>query len=445
MTKIKVAYLPIGRVSFHMESASDVFQKSCNMLKEIFADIQMPKDVLTSPEVLSQYIESTHKPDLVIFQNTTFADSAFAAEVVRRLDCHILLWTVMEPVIDGGRLRLNSLTGAFSAGNLFLGQGRKFDYILGAPGEEKVAKKIKVVVSAIKLKNSLREITVGVVGTAPGGFYFANALDTDILRVIGARLENIEAREIINKAKALKEEEFQGHIDELKNTLKNIEVIPNENIERYARLSVAYTRFVEDNGINVLASRCWPDFFVEYEAPVCGVLSSLTDKGVVSSCEGDVYGAVSMYILKELTSISSYFGDPVSIDETKNTITFWHCGAGACSLARTDTGARAGVHPNRKIGPTMEFGLRPGRVTVMRLGRSEDGTFRIFLMGGEALDEPKQFLGTSVVIKTDNNASQIINSAVQAGWEPHFAIGYGDVREEIIVLGKLLNIDVIEY
>ena len=30
----------------------------------------------------------------------------------------------------------------------------------------------------------------------------------------------------------------------------------------------------------------------------------------------------------------------------------------ACTLARKDTGAQVGVHPNRKIGPVMDFGCQ---------------------------------------------------------------------------------------
>ena len=262
---------------------------------------------------------------------------------------------------------------------------------------------------------------------------------------VGAKLEYIEARDIINRAKALEEKDYQKNIADAHADLKGLDQIPEENLDKYGRLTAAYKAFVEEKGIKALASRCWPDFFTEYATPVCNVLSTLTESGVVSSCEADVYGAISMFILRECAGSAPYFGDPVSLDEKKNAITFWHCGAGACSLARKDTGARAGVHPNRKIGPTMEFGLKEGRVTVIRLGRKPDGTYRMFLMTGEALDEPQQFLGTSVVVKTDNNAADIINKAVTDGWEAHYALVYGDVKEEIKILCNLLNMEVVEY
>lgn len=445
MSKIKVAYLPLGRVNFHMESANECLAQSQEMLKSIYSDILMPEKLLTSVEELNEYLKSQAKLDLVIVQNTTFVDSTFTAEILRFIDCPVLLWTVREPAIDGGRLRLNSLTGAFSAGNLFFNRGKKFEYIFGAPGEEKVKAKVSAVINACKTYNSLQNLTVGVVGNAPAGFYFSNALDTEVQNAVGAKLEYIEARDIIKKAKQLEDAEYKEKMVESTKDLKEIDQIPAENMDKYGRLYAAYSAFVEEKGIKALASRCWPDFFVEYNTPVCSVLSNLTEKGVVSSCEADVYGAISMFILKELAGGAPYFGDPVSMDEERNTITYWHCGAGACSLARKDTGAKAGVHPNRKIGPTMEFGLKEGRVTVIRLGRKPNGSFRMFLTTGEALDEPQKFLGTSVEVKVDTNAEEIINKAVVDGWEPHFALVYGDVKEDIKALCNMLDLEVCEY
>ena len=134
----------------------------------------------------------------------------------------------------------------------------------------------------------------------------------------------------------------------------------------------------------------------------------LNDLGIAASCEADTYGALSMYMGMQLTGAAVFFGDPVSLDEEENTITFWHCGTAACSMAREDTGATIGVHPNRKIGPVMDFGCKPAdNVTVFRVGQKADGTFRFFLTTGKALDKPKQFCGTSVVVQTEGSSYEI--------------------------------------
>ena len=58
--------------------------------------------MLLSIEALDAFLGSV-QPDLVVFQNLTFANSAYISAVMRRVNCPILLWTLREPVIDGGR------------------------------------------------------------------------------------------------------------------------------------------------------------------------------------------------------------------------------------------------------------------------------------------------------------------------------------------------------
>lgn len=49
----------------------------------------------------------------------------------------MLLWTLREPVIDGTRLRINSLTGAYSAANAIRAfrKDSDFEYVYGAATE----------------------------------------------------------------------------------------------------------------------------------------------------------------------------------------------------------------------------------------------------------------------------------------------------------------------
>ena len=113
-----------------------------------------------------------------------------------------------------------------------------------------------------------------------------------------------------------------------------------------------------------------------------------------------------------------------------------------CSLAREPGGACAGLHCNRKIGPTLEFGCKAEKyVTVFRVGKKADGSFRFFIAKGEALDKPQQYFGTSIVVKTENNVGEIINKSVKDGWEPHFAVAMGDISGELEAFANLLNIE----
>ena len=104
------------------------------------------------------------------------------------------------------------------------------------------------------------------------------------------------------------------------------------------------------------------------------------------------------------------------------------------------------MHCNRKIGPTLEFGCKAEpAATIFRFGKDAAGNFRLFIAGGAVLDKPKQFLGTSLVVKTKTDAAQIIERSVKAGWEPHFVVAMGDITAELEVLADLLQIKVERY
>lgn len=442
---IKILYIPIGVPTFHLESAQREFEKSVKLLKSLNSGVICPDKMLLDIGSLDDFLENQN-PDLAIVQNVTFANAAYISEVLRKMDCPVLLWTLREPESNGGRLCLNSLTGAFSAGNTLKSFGRTFDYLLASPDEEAAKRKIQSCIAAVALKNAVQNLNILQVGHTPEGFGFGRALDGEMLKVFGAKLISIEARELIDKAKSYSESDAKEYIEKAKASINGLDKIEHRNVVDFARLFRAYDEYTKQNNIGALSSRCWPDFFTAFGTPVCAVLGMLNDLGIASACEADTYGALSMFIASQLTGKASFFGDPVSINEAENSITFWHCGMAPCSLAREPGGACAGLHCNRKIGPTLEFGCKAEKhVTVFRVGKKADGGFRLFIAKGEAPDKPQQYFGTSIVVKTQGNVAEIIEKAVKGGWEPHFAVAMGDVSAELEAFANLLNIEAEKY
>ena len=446
MLSFKPVYIPAGVGTFHMESAADSFKRSVEMLKGVDETFICPDNMILNVSDLKDFLEKNN-PDFVVFQNLTFANAAYMSEVLHMCSCPILLWTLREPVIDGGRLRLNSLTGAYSAANTLRNfDYRPFEYVFGSPEEEKTVSSITACLKAAKIKKEMNSLKMSAIGHTPQGFGFGRALDSDLLTKFGVTLEAIEARELINKAKAYTDEECAADLEEAKAAVVGLDAMPQQNIKDFARLYKAYKAYVTEGKIGAISSRCWPDFFVEFGTPVCMVLSLLNSLGIPASCEADVYGALSMYIGSAFTGQSTFFGDPVAMDEKEGTITFWHCGMASCDLARCDTGAQVGVHPNRKIGPVMDFGCKPSKdATLFRVGRKPDGTVRFFIAEGEILDKPKQFNGASIVVKTDKNSDEIVKDTILNGWEPHYVVIYNRIGNELKKLGHMLNVEVEYY
>lgn len=64
MNKFQVAYIPVGVPTFHLESAQE-------------ENIAFPKEMLLSLDKLSSFLNSINL-DLIIIQNITFANAAYA-------------------------------------------------------------------------------------------------------------------------------------------------------------------------------------------------------------------------------------------------------------------------------------------------------------------------------------------------------------------------------
>ena len=298
-------YIPVGVPTYHLETAQDHFERSCAMLRGVDPDFVCPDEMLLTLDKLRAYLDGLN-PDLIVFQNLTFANAAYMAEVLRRYDCPMLLWTLREPVIDGGRLRLNSLTGAYSAANTLAAfDGRAFNWCFGAPEEESVVSAVKATVEAARVKKAMRSLTMSAIGHTPQGFGFGRALDSELMNTFGVELESIEARELIDMAKTYTDEECAEYLRDTESCTCGLDKTPENNRNDHARLLKAYRDYVRTHHIGALASRCWPDFFTSFGTPVCTVLSMLNDEGVAAACEADIYGALSMWIGMQLS------GEPV--------------------------------------------------------------------------------------------------------------------------------------
>ena len=94
----------------------------------------------------------------------------------------------------------------------------------------------------------------------------------------------------------------------------------------------------------------------------------------------------------------------------------------------------------------MEFGFKPAKqATIFRIGRKPNGEFRFLILDAEILDKPKQFSGTSMVVKVKQEVKPLVTNLVKDVWEPHYIILYDDCLEELEILAEMLNIEICKY
>jgi len=446
LLKTKILYLPIGRKTFDIEAAEVQRKKTSGYLKEISNNIVEPQGIITTIQELEEFLSTidTSSVLLSIYQCVTFADGEFIKCIINKVNVPVIVWSVREPSV-GGRLRLNSLTGGNSTCHFLRSENHPYRFIFGNQEEAQVQENVQIQISVNKVIEELKSLKIGVVGEHPPGFFFSDTDETQLEKLIGPKVVSFDLQSAFEESVKLPKHKWEKMISRAEKQVIGLNR-SDKTIKRFAQFSSHVEEIIKEEGISALAIRCWPEFFNELGAAACSTLSQFTEDGIVSACESDIHGSIAMFILRELSNGSApYLGDMVHINEASNSAVFWHCGAGAYSLAHPKTGAQAGVHPNRKLGFTMEFGLKPGKVTLFRLSYTKSDGYRLLVMRGKALNTPQRFNGTSVEVKLETNIITTLDRLMEQGFEPHYALVYDDVVDRLIELGRQLGIETIEY
>ncbi len=442
MKRKRIGFISIARPQFDTGYALSFQNKSVEALKGCGVDISVFDGLVMSENDADKARRWLHQaePDVLIVQQGTFADSSMLLSILRDISVPILLWGLKEPSVKTGRLRLNSLCGLNLAANALSMIDRPFEYLYGDITEKSINK----IISFIKqgcVVSELKDAAILVIGASPKGYYPSDFDELFLRNVWGVKTHRISLDEVFRKAHEVSEDEARDVKKDLEQKLSDFEKIPSEEVDKSVKAYITLRDMIIQTGSAGCAIECWPDFMSEFGGAACFAVSKLTEDGYPTSCEADVYGTLTMLVQWHLTRTPPYLGDLVHVNDEEGTIVFWHCGAGAPSLAQTTI--TAGDHPNRGVGLCLEYSLKPGVVTIARMGKKGDGSFRMFITCGEAIEAPIWFKGTSVEVKLAGSFEIALDTLIQAGFEHHYSIVYGDISEELAGICKQMNIDVV--
>lgn len=392
---------------------------------------------------------------LVVLQ-ATFADSTLVATVAEESDVPLVLWATRENR-SGGRLRLNSFCGINLAAYYLARNGSDYRWVYqdvddpGAPDEIREALGAPAPPRPRQVSPpdneetglTLAGRTVGLVGDRPDGFEPCDYKLDDLQSMFGLSVDPIPISSWFEDAGSVSEERVTEVTSHLGSTMIGLDEVDQESLGRSIRLYLGLSDLVEARGWSGVATRCWPECFTEFGGAACAGNSLLTSSGTPGCCEADVYGNVTALLLQEVAGTSAMVADLIDLDRDSNTSVFWHCGLAPADMAPDDTLPRATVHSNRRQPLLNEFPLRAGRITIARVSQSRHEV-KLVVGGGEMLDAPLPFSGTSGVAKLDTPVGDVLNTIMGEGLEHHYGLVYGDHRRSLHDYAASIGIPVIE-
>lgn len=112
-------------------------------------------------------------------------------------------------------------------------------------------------------------------------------------------------------------------------------------------------------------------------------------------CEADISSAITTLTLHLLTKNLPVTLDYGSFNLSKNSLSFWHCGANAVSLAASPNQITLETCPSGGVkdlgrGVSVEFSLKGGRVTLAKLTREYD---KMLIASGTVISPSPRFRG----------------------------------------------------
>jgi L-fucose isomerase-like protein len=348
--------------------------------------------------------------------------------------------------------------------------GKKFVFLSGKSDDiENFDFLIKYLKAANAVK-SLKNKKIGIIGGKPMMMYQAQVDEISWKAVFGVDFPQFDSTQIfyemdnnIDEKEAKKiEKEFLSKIDNVTWESSPKEKISQDAILLQAKMFLAFKRFKELNGIDIIANKCHPEmmsckFGCGYGA--CLATCMLNDDGILTACEADIPAALSMFILSILGKQSTFFGDIGSIDKDNNTITFFNCGTGPISMADKkqnielfpipafmgDTAVPDEYFMNKVKGACIHFNLEENReVTLLRIGGSRS-TIRFHAARLRTIkreQRPESLLdnvwpGYTVEFKKDMDL--FLNNTVGH----HYVLAYGDYIDELRSISDILGIEFI--
>ncbi|MCS7261528.1 MAG: hypothetical protein NZ765_12265 [Anaerolineae bacterium] len=398
------------------------------------AAVKLPEDVMPALQRLR-----TTPYDAIIALVVSWVEAPLFVATLRPFFHEpILLWSHTIFSENGVGLTLGALPAAGVLRETLEEMEARFAFVYGMPEDAALMERIRTFARAAAARRRLAEARIGLLGYASMGMYTGTIDHTQLRRQVGPEIDHLDQYEVVVRYEKIGDHAVEGWLKEAERWQLGEGVSPAD-LRKAFRMALAIEQIAQERDWDALTIKCQYELSRTFGMAPCVPLSILGDRHVVS-CEGDLPLVVSQLMLHYLT------GEPTSYGDLHN-VTSTHILLGACGFAPLCYAAGAPLinkHTALYEGLLNSSPYKPGRVTLLRLG-ARRGRFKLHVAAGEAeLPPPFHEVGCPtypfVNVALDGNTADFMQHVPSQ----HYAIAYGDVRTEIAILCRLLDIELIQ-
>lgn len=444
--KLNIGVVSLGSLTFKPEIANDYLIKTNSYIKQLNHKVFSNGETILNDDEFNSTVEllKSSDLDLLIIQLGTFTKGEWMVRLIQKFG-HIpfLLWGFKDPIVnDFPTIPLISLTSLNMFTSFMYRFKKTFSYIYHDFADEATFKELKTIIKAIEVKKALNNVKFLIIGSRVPGFYLSGVDELRLRKEIGIELEYYSLATLIEEGKKITDEQIDQRLKE-----HNVIIEPTitmETVRKSIRYELTILNHVRKNNYGGVTFKCWPEIQELLGMSACGILSTLIDEGISASCEGDVTGLATMYILQKITGKSVFLGDLVSKAQN-NRLKMWHCGLGPRKLA-AKTSEVSYTHQSTMrsgYGVAVQYEMKTDKVTICKLSEGNE-KYRLFKALGQSFKPDRKLLGVQTDIELTSGFDKVIDAILTQGIEHHFALVHEDVTDVLKELCKILGIDFID-
>lgn len=396
------------------------------------------------------------KVDGLILCPLNFGDERSASKIAEMLRVPVLLYATKEPPAPDD-VSLARLSDSY-CGNLSMASGlfrRKipFHYAgLFFPDELALRHEVAEFARAVSVVKGLKGARIGQVGVRPTSFETVGYDEAAMIAKFGQNVIYANMADVVDRAKAMNDDdpEVARTVAAIRAGVTEI-TVADSHVLNAAKFEVALAEFWRANRLSAMAVQCWPSIQRMLGISLCAVYGRLTDQGMLTACEVDIIGALSMLVnyRAALGQTAPHFIDwTIQHRENPNWLLAWHCGNAPLSLASdpAQTALRSrndmlGVNPAPQgdvQSGLYQFQLKPGLVTFCRLAEY-DGQWKMLIARGEIIPTDETLAGTWSWVQVRDHA-HLYRTLVEQGFIHHASMIHGDQTAALTLACKFLDI-----
>jgi L-fucose isomerase-like protein len=396
------------------------------------------------------------KVDALIIGTLNFGDERSAAKIAEKLRVPVLLYATKEPPVPAGSSMgrvSDSYCGTLSLASALYRRKLPFHYagIFYAEEAEFLAE-VEQFVRAVAVVKALKGARIGQVGVRPPPFETVAYDETAMIRKFGQNVICAEVSDIVSRAKRYADDDpaVLDKIGQVRGEVAEV-TVADALVLKIAKMELAVAEFYTRQGLSALSMQCWYSMQDLWGMQTCALFGRLTGAGMLTACETDVLGSLSMMVSYNSAlgeSIPHFIDWTIQHRENENRLLTWHCGNSPVCLAndprKTALRARgdmAGVldpDPADVQAGLYQFQLKPGKVTFCRLAEYDD-QWKMLITTGEIIPSDEVLAGTWAWVEVKDHR-KLYRTLVEEGFVHHASMIHGDQTASLLLACKFLDI-----